>query len=75
MIKNAFLFDRLAIYLIIFELVVVLSWRIPVLIMAHSTTLTPMLHMIKKQEAAINRLYRKYLFNGGKNVYIKPIVI
>lgn len=31
--------------------------------------------MIKKQEAAFNRLYRKYLFNGGKNVYIKPIVI
>ena len=55
LLRNCFLPDRLALYLFLFELTVVLICFEIVLIMSHTKSLTGSLHVLKKLEGSVNR--------------------
>lgn len=58
----------------VFEFIFVFIIRVPILIMAHNHSLTPLLHSIKKFEGAMRRRWRMFM-NGGKIAKIEKITI
>ena len=47
----------MCLWVLFFELVVVLTFRIPILIMAHIPALCPILHEMKKMEYEFNQYF------------------
>ena len=58
-IRNCFLIDRLCVYALVFQFVLVSCIRIPLVIMSHIPILVPLLHSIKIYEAKLHRLLCK----------------
>ena len=48
---NAFLIEQMCLFLILGELIIVLCFRIPILVLAHIPAMAPLLHNIKIAEA------------------------
>lgn len=54
-VQGIFFTDRLCAYILTIEVVIVLIFRVPILIVAHVPALMPLLHNIKKLEAKVHR--------------------
>jgi hypothetical protein len=57
MVRNAFMMETFCFYLMAFEFIVVLCFRVPVLIICHIPFLAPILHNIKIAEAQLTRFF------------------
>ena len=56
-VHNSFFIEKICLWVLFVELVVVTTFRVPILIMAHIPALCPLLHEMKKMEYEFNQFF------------------